>query len=196
MGAAEAVRRAGKAGEIVIVGWDTAPDEIEAVEDGLVTAFVAQNPFRMGYEGVNAAVRMIREGAEVEGADTGSILVIQENLNDSDVQAVLDPSCDNPPRPPPDTRCRGLVKAPKFLADHGARVGAYRGDLGRCWAEGEQALDRIGAAWKRLTLFASAMAKAALATVSATCSGLAEPPKAKRICKSERNASLRAGETK
>ncbi len=97
LGAAEAVRRAGKAGEIVIVGWDTAPDEIEAVEDGLVTALVAQNPFRMGYDGVNAAVRMIREGTEVEGADTGSVLVTQENLNDSDVQAVLDPSCENPP---------------------------------------------------------------------------------------------------
>jgi ribose transport system substrate-binding protein len=58
----EAVRRAGRAGEIVIVGWDTAPDELEAVEEGTVTALVAQNPFRMGYDGVNAAVEMIREG--------------------------------------------------------------------------------------------------------------------------------------
>jgi ribose transport system substrate-binding protein len=97
LGAAEAVRRAGKDGEIVIVGWDTAPDEIEAVEEGTVTALVAQNPFRMGYDGVNAAVEMIREGTQVEGADTGSTLVTQDNLNDSEVQAVLNPSCDNPP---------------------------------------------------------------------------------------------------
>jgi ribose transport system substrate-binding protein len=97
LGAAEAVRRAGRAGEIIIVGWDTAPDELEAVEEGAVTALVAQNPFRMGYDGVNAAVEMLREGAQVEGADTGSTLVTQENLNDSEVQAVLYPSCDNPP---------------------------------------------------------------------------------------------------
>ena len=97
LGAAEAVRRAGKDGEIVIVGWDTAPDELEAVEEGTVTALVAQNPFRMGYDGVNAAVEMIREGTQVEGADTGSTLVTQDNLDDSEVQAVLNPSCDNPP---------------------------------------------------------------------------------------------------
>ena len=97
LGAAEAVRRAGRDGEIVIVGWDTAPDELEAVEEGTVTALVAQNPFRMGYDGVNAAVEMIREGTQVEGADTGSTLVTQDNLNDSEVEAVLNPSCDNPP---------------------------------------------------------------------------------------------------
>ena len=97
LGAAEAVRRAGRDGEIVIVGWDTAPDELKAVEEGTVTALVAQNPFRMGYDGVNAAVEMIREGTQVEGADTGSTLVTQDNLNDSEVEAVLNPSCDNPP---------------------------------------------------------------------------------------------------
>ena len=97
LGAAEAVRRAGRDGEIVIVGWDTAPDELEDVEEGTVTALVAQNPFRMGYDGVNAAVEMLREGTQVEGADTGSTLVTQDNLNDSEVEAVLNPSCDNPP---------------------------------------------------------------------------------------------------
>lgn len=97
LGAAEAVRRAGKTGEIVIVGWDTAPDEISAVEEGVVTALVAQNPFRMGYDGVNAAVQAIREGAPPEGGDTGSVLVTQDNLNDEEIQAVLNPSCDNPP---------------------------------------------------------------------------------------------------
>ena len=40
---------------------------------------------------------MIREGTQVEGADTGSTLVTQDNLNDSEVEAVLNPSCDNPP---------------------------------------------------------------------------------------------------
>ncbi len=97
LGAAEAVRQAGKAGEIVIVGWDTAPDEIAAVEEGVVTALVAQNPFRMGYDGVNAAVQGIREGTPPEGGDTGSVLVTQDNLNDDEIQAVLNPTCDDPP---------------------------------------------------------------------------------------------------
>ncbi len=97
LGAAEAVRRAGKEGDITIVGWDTAPDEVKAVEDGVVSALVAQNPFRMGYDGTNAAVGTIRNDAQLEDIDTGSTLVTQDNLDDEDVKAVLDPSCSNKP---------------------------------------------------------------------------------------------------
>lgn len=97
LGAAEAVRQAGREGEVTIIGWDTAPDEIKAVEEGVVTALVAQNPFRMGYDGVNAAVGAIREGEQLKSGDTGATLVTKENLKDPEVQAVLKPSCENPP---------------------------------------------------------------------------------------------------
>jgi ribose transport system substrate-binding protein len=98
LGAAEAVRRAGKAGDITIVGWDTAPDEVKAVEDGVVSALVAQNPFRMGYDGVNEAVGAIRNNASMQDIDTGSTLVTQDNLDNPDVKAVLDPTCQNKPQ--------------------------------------------------------------------------------------------------
>jgi ribose transport system substrate-binding protein len=97
LGAAEAVRQAGKAGDIVIIGWDASPEEIQGVEDGVISALVVQNPFRMGYEGTNAAVKIIREGATVEGEDTGSTIVTKDNLQDPEVQSVLNPSCENPP---------------------------------------------------------------------------------------------------
>jgi ribose transport system substrate-binding protein len=97
LGAAEAVRQAGKAGDITIVGWDGNPKEVEAVRDGLVSTLVVQNPFRMGYDGVNAAVKIIREGTQVESEDTGATIVTQENLEDEEVQSVLNPSCENPP---------------------------------------------------------------------------------------------------
>jgi ribose transport system substrate-binding protein len=98
LGAAEAVRRAGKTGDITIVGWDTAPDEVKAVEDGVVSALVAQNPFRMGYDGVNLTVDAIRKDASMQDIDTGSTLVTQDNLDDPDVKAVLDPTCQNKPQ--------------------------------------------------------------------------------------------------
>jgi ribose transport system substrate-binding protein len=97
LGAAEAVRQAGKAGDVVIIGWDASPEEIKGVQDGVISALVVQNPFRMGYDGTNAAVKMIREGATVESQDTGSTIVTKDNLNDPEVQAVLKPSCENPP---------------------------------------------------------------------------------------------------
>ena len=97
LGAAEAVRRAGKVGDIIIVGWDTAPDEVAAVEEGVVSALIAQNPFRMGYDGTNLAVDAIRGEGELEDIDTGATLVTQDNLDDPDVEAVLDPTCQDKP---------------------------------------------------------------------------------------------------
>ncbi len=97
LGAAEAVRGAGLEDQITIVGWDTAPDELDAVRDGVVSALVAQNPFRMGYDGANAAIEEVRTGEGVEGGDTGATLVTQDNIDDEEVQAVLNPSCDDPP---------------------------------------------------------------------------------------------------
>jgi ribose transport system substrate-binding protein len=97
LGAAEAVRQAGKAGEVVIVGWDASPEEIQGVRDGVISALVVQNPFRMGYDGTNAAVKIIREGAKVESQDTGATIVTKDNLEDEEVQSVLNPSCENPP---------------------------------------------------------------------------------------------------
>src|ERR687897_3852321 len=97
LGAAEAVRQAGKAGDIVIIGWDASPEEIQGVEDGVISALVVQNPFRMGYDGTNAAIKIIREGATVQSEDTGSTIVTKDNLEDPKVQSVLNPSCANPP---------------------------------------------------------------------------------------------------
>jgi ribose transport system substrate-binding protein len=97
LGAAEAVRRAGKAGKIVIIGWDASSDEIKGVQQGVITALVVQNPFRMGFDGVNAAVKMIRQHAQVQNEDTGVTFVTKGNLNDPKVQVVLNPSCANPP---------------------------------------------------------------------------------------------------
>ena len=97
LGAAAAVRRAGKAGEVTIIGWDAAPDELEALEEGTISALIAQNPFSMGFQGVNAAVSSIRDGAQPKGKDTGTTVVTKENVGSADVEAVLAPSCANPP---------------------------------------------------------------------------------------------------
>lgn len=101
LGAAEAVRNAGKAGDIVIVGWDASPEEIKGVRQGTIRALVVQNPFRMGFDGVNAAVEMIRTGKTVEGHDTGTVFVTKENVDKPEVQSVLNPSCKNPPTTTP-----------------------------------------------------------------------------------------------
>src|SRR4051812_23707019 len=97
VGAAQAVRQAGKAGKIVIVGWDAAPDEVKGVQNGEISALVVQNPFRMGYDSVNAIVKKIRQGAAPKSEDTGVTFVTKSNIDDPKVQSLLKPSCSKPP---------------------------------------------------------------------------------------------------
>ena len=97
LGAAEAVRVAHKSGKITIVGWDASPDEIKGVRQGVIDALIVQNPFRMGYDGVNAITKQLREGTKPSSGDTGVTIVSKANLDDPKVKAVLTPSCANPP---------------------------------------------------------------------------------------------------
>jgi ribose transport system substrate-binding protein len=94
LGAAEAVRRRGKGGDVVIVGWDAAPDEVKGVRAGVISALVVQNPFKMGFDGVTAAVKMIREGVHPKSEDTEAIVLTKQNIDDPKVQAVYKPSCE------------------------------------------------------------------------------------------------------
>ncbi|MEJ3744941.1 substrate-binding domain-containing protein [Actinomycetes bacterium KLBMP 9797] len=97
LGAAEAVQKSGRAGKITLVGWDAAPQSVALIQEGVITSIVAQNPFRMGYDGVNAAVKMIREGGTVSSGDTGVSYLSAKNLTTPKHQALLRPSCANPP---------------------------------------------------------------------------------------------------
>ncbi|MDR5695347.1 MAG: substrate-binding domain-containing protein [Armatimonadota bacterium] len=66
LGALEALKAAGlKVGfpdGVIIVGFDAIKDAVEAVKRGEFAATVAQAPYIMGYWGVEAAARHIREG--------------------------------------------------------------------------------------------------------------------------------------
>jgi ribose transport system substrate-binding protein len=97
IGAINALNQAGKTGKIKLIGWDASPDEVKGVASGAITALVVQNPFRMGFDSVNAMVKTVRTGHVASGEDTGVTFVTQQNVNDPQVQAILKPSCDNPP---------------------------------------------------------------------------------------------------
>ncbi|WP_433872119.1 sugar ABC transporter substrate-binding protein [Saccharopolyspora sp. CA-218241] len=98
LGAAEAVRQAGKAGQVKIIGWDTSEGQIQSLREGVITGLIAQNPFKMGYFAVTAAIGEITgDPAPPPPTDTGSMLITKENLDTPEVQKLLNPSCANPP---------------------------------------------------------------------------------------------------
>jgi ribose transport system substrate-binding protein len=98
VGAVEAVRIAHRAGKVKIIGWDTSPDEVDGVRQGLVSGLISQDPFRMGYDGVRAAVSMLRHHGHPHNENTGAVMVTKSDLNNPTVRQFVTPRCGAPRR--------------------------------------------------------------------------------------------------
>lgn len=89
IGAAQALRAAGKAGQVKLVGFDATEEEVNALKEGVIQALIVQDPFKMGYEGVKAAVASLQGETVPPLIDTGVTVVTVENLESDEVQALL-----------------------------------------------------------------------------------------------------------
>jgi ribose transport system substrate-binding protein len=84
-----ALRKLGLAGKLSFVGFDTPPDAVEALKNGEISALVAQDPARVGYLSVKAAVDYLR-GKKIDlSIDAGVQIVTRENLDNPEVQKIL-----------------------------------------------------------------------------------------------------------
>jgi len=79
------------AGQKTFVGFDAAPRLIDGLRDGAIDALVVQNPHRMGYEGVTAAVRALRGETVEPTIDTGVAVVTPDNVDDPAIQRMIAP---------------------------------------------------------------------------------------------------------
>jgi ribose transport system substrate-binding protein len=93
IGAAQVLKQRGLAGEVKLVAFDAADAEIDALKEGVIQALIVQNPYKMGYEGVKAAIDAI-EGREVDDIDTGVVVVTQDNLEEEEIQNLLYPEIE------------------------------------------------------------------------------------------------------
>jgi ribose transport system substrate-binding protein len=89
LGMLGALRDNNLAGKIKFVGFDATPALVAALRKQEVVALIAQDPTRMGYEGVRTVVAHIRgEQVPVE-VDTGVRLITLENLQTPEIKALL-----------------------------------------------------------------------------------------------------------
>lgn len=91
MGAAQAIESGNRAGQIKLVAFDAAEEEIDALERGTIQALVVQNPYQMGYQGVKAAIDHLKGQDVPKRIDTGVTVVTKENLESPEVQKLLNP---------------------------------------------------------------------------------------------------------
>jgi ribose transport system substrate-binding protein len=84
-----ALRQNNLAGKVRFVGFDTSPPLIEALQKGEIDALVAQDPTRMGYEGVKTLVAHIQGKPTQKVIDTGVRLITRENMNSPEIKKLL-----------------------------------------------------------------------------------------------------------
>jgi ribose transport system substrate-binding protein len=64
-GAYHALQQAGKAGQVKLVGFDLDPVSYQMIKDGKLDGLVVQDPFKMGYTGLNTLISYL-EGGKIE----------------------------------------------------------------------------------------------------------------------------------
>ena len=91
VGAAAAVAAQELSDAVFLVGFDSNPATVEGLQNGSVDALIVQNPYAMGYLGVESAYRLLsgQGGSLASTVDTATSIVDLENLFTMDSQKAL-----------------------------------------------------------------------------------------------------------
>jgi ribose transport system substrate-binding protein len=80
IGAARAVKNAGKAGKILIGGFDNLPETLDFVREGVILVTMAQRQWEIGYWTLRYLVALNRGQTIPQDHDTGILMVTAETL--------------------------------------------------------------------------------------------------------------------
>lgn len=90
LGIAQAVKALGLEGKVVIVTFDPNPEVTPLFEQGVITAMIAQNPYSMGVQGVDAIDAVIN-GRPIAQKNVliPAVIITKDNYNTPEVQALV-----------------------------------------------------------------------------------------------------------
>ena len=88
IGVLNAATELGKEG-LVIIGYDSGAQQIQAIRDGLQAGAITQNPIGIGYKCVEAAVKAINGESVDKVIDTGFFWYDATNIDSDEIKAVL-----------------------------------------------------------------------------------------------------------
>lgn len=92
IGAAQALKAAGKAGKIMVVTADFQPDTERLVREGVVTQAVAQQPVTMGRWAIRAAINILEKREVPKLLYTPILSVTKDNIGSVDLSLVRAPA--------------------------------------------------------------------------------------------------------
>ncbi len=91
VGAARAIKAENRQDRIRVVGIDSSLEEIQFLEEGIFEIIVIQNPFKMGYLGVEAAAKILNGEKVVKKVDSGCELITKDSVYTEENQKLLFP---------------------------------------------------------------------------------------------------------
>ena len=93
IGAANYIRQNKLTGKAQMVAFDAATDEVNGLKDGTIHALIVQDPYQMGYLGVQTLLKAVRkQPIEKKFVDSGVTLVTKANMDTPPIQKLLDPT--------------------------------------------------------------------------------------------------------
>lgn len=91
VGIAQAVKEMGKTSAIKVIGFDSSPEILNFVEEGVLAATVVQKPFNMGYLAVKQAVSILEGKTKGKLLYTDSEIITKKNMYTPENQKLLFP---------------------------------------------------------------------------------------------------------
>lgn len=89
IGVLNAVKELKKEGQIVVIGYDSGKQQIDAIKSGVEAGAITQNPVGIGAKCVEAAVKAVKGEKVDKNIDTGYYWYDKTNIDDPKIQAVL-----------------------------------------------------------------------------------------------------------
>ncbi len=86
-----ALEKAGLAGKLRFIGFDSSAKLVDAIRAGKLDGLVLQNPFNMGYLAVKTLVSFLKHEKVESRIDTGASLVDKANMDQPEMKALLSP---------------------------------------------------------------------------------------------------------
>ncbi len=90
-GAGQAIAENKLQDKIKLIGFDNDDKLVKFLADGVITALVVQDPYRMGYDGIKTALAASKGEKVGAFVDTGVNLITKDNMNSARSQELLNP---------------------------------------------------------------------------------------------------------
>ncbi len=78
--------------DIYLVGWDASPEAIDGLENGYLKGLVLQDPFGMGYMGMDAAVKILDGKSVKKDNVVPTVIFTKDDVGTQEAAEFLDPT--------------------------------------------------------------------------------------------------------